>query len=1063
MAAQTNLNGFYLANVIHKMAPYFQLNSAEDVSRTIALQQVVGARNSVPSQNFQPPREIVTLVDLITNTSEGAYQVHNSPGGSAGLLTKITELITGTGANNANSLNSTQVINQSATGANNQAGTVSATQRLGELFQIYYAGTESEAGSPALAVIASPTIRSMLGNTINSTDTTQAWHKCSIFKINTPYVNPANKYTEAISVYMNGIPSIEIARAVPYIDIKFISGRDPTDASGRLNSMSIFKFLEGAVQVSNARAGGGNAVLQGLVAANTISGSIPGAHNSSGFLSETGMELFTTTQTMINANTNFENDGGSLRAVPVLDPFRPFLTFKSLNIDITSGGGFFAYKTGKLEFVLHDRSRLSEIADFIKPDLYGTTNIMIEFGWMHPDSPHVGNLYADLLNASRSREQYMIRNVSFTFDDVGQVNITLDVAMRGGSDLSSEVIATAEGTAANAIRQIRTLAETINRYRSAIQRTTGTQNATNQTTTEIRGVQILDAAADYQNNIRLSPEFLNNLRLFRTYLGQLNTAAAGTGNSSISTRSEAATALIGALDSLWGSSSSTSRSTSINQTSELTRSLAQEIQRKIQQILAGGDSTSDPMLPSSNFHVRDYDTASHRVGGDHGLGERSESRMAPATGEAPREGQRPATIPIIPINTGTRHVSLAKLLLHFVAIPLAETGKFDDVQLVFYPFNDSAGFAKDLNIGQFVVDVNFFMREYTRFRTETISRAASINLRDFMAFIANTIIDDVMAPVYGISSLYSIQLNRQTGVPTPVPTGNQANFQVGLETLLRGVTPNAEFKQPTVQCYVEALPARRSGDGQDNTPDNSKTVLRLHIMDRQASLYQTQGAILAANRNQALSSIGTPPDPVQGGEPGISRSREQYYSHILSRAVSDGIVGTISPTTKPANDHPLYVVNGGPKAIKDFVMKTMPYIIYGTQGSAIKSANLSSQQNPDLSTVNMLRSLNSSPLQANGEQPGGLPLSIIPCELSMTTLGCNLIEFTQQFFIDFQTGTSADNIYGVNAVTHKLEPGLFETDIKFVPLDAYGAYNSYVSRARDAADHLRALNGQPSR
>jgi hypothetical protein len=127
MAAQTNLNGFYLANVIHKMAPYFQLNSAEDVSRTIALQQVVGARNSVPSQNFQPPREIVTLVDLITNTSEGAYQVHNSPGGSAGLLTKITELITGTGANNANSLNSTQVINQSATGANNQAGTVSAT------------------------------------------------------------------------------------------------------------------------------------------------------------------------------------------------------------------------------------------------------------------------------------------------------------------------------------------------------------------------------------------------------------------------------------------------------------------------------------------------------------------------------------------------------------------------------------------------------------------------------------------------------------------------------------------------------------------------------------------------------------------------------------------------------------------------------------------------------------------------------------------------------------------------------------------------------------------------
>ena len=50
------------------------------------------------------------------------------------------------------------------------------------------------------------------------------------------------------------------------------------------------------------------------------------------------------------------------------------------------------------------------------------------------------------------------------------------------------------------------------------------------------------------------------------------------------------------------------------------------------------------------------------------------------------------------------HVSFAKLLLHFVAEPLANTLKFDEVQLIFYPINEYAMWARKLNVGQYPVN-----------------------------------------------------------------------------------------------------------------------------------------------------------------------------------------------------------------------------------------------------------------------------------------------------------------------------------------------------------------------
>lgn len=997
-----SLNSFYLARALNELAPYFQLNTQKDVAATIALQQLQGLGNRVPNDSLRPPEEAIKLIDLLINTTEGAYSVNSIPGDeNSSVLYNIN-----------NTLSSTNLTNSSVVGGN-------LGSRFKDMVKIHYDGTTY----PNLTDMAYSDMRLIVGGNISGNNEAIT-EKLSCFSINSPYVTPANKHTDLISVYLNGIPSIELARAIPFIDMKFISGREVVDSSGRLNSLSLFKYLEGVIETY------GNDVLQKMVMANTISGSINGSRNSSGLLSVAGMELFTAPQTLVNIEASRNN---SVRAVPVLDPFRPFMTFKNLNVDIKPTVGLFSYKTAKVEFVLHDRSRLSELADVLRPDLYSTSEVMLEYGWMHPDGPEKNNVYADILNFSRCREKYGIVNVSYTMDEAGQINIILNLAMKGGSDVGSETIATASERTSNILREVEGLARSITDLRDRVFRQRDGQGGTG-SSREIRGQQILDAASDFQNNIRLTPEIRENLRQFRTALASSRGSAGATG--------EAARALSTALAELYRSR--TSNNETPGRLQDLSFSIQDDIRAKILHLF-NSDNSTDPFLPNIQTSNRSGRLISAVRPRGQGVTTRVEGN---ATGAIAVNGN---------FTNRQRFVSLGKLLLNFIGVPLAATGKFDEVQLMFYPFNDSAGFANTLNISQFIVDTNYFYEQYVRFRTENVNRAANVNIKDFMNFVANTLIDDPLATVYGIDDLYERVRNRQTGEEQVQPRGNSVEAQTRLENRLRTQTPNGDFKMPQINCYIEALPLRRYSDGTPLEPNLDKTILRIHIFDKQLSTYQGQNAILQTARNNTLNSVASIPNVQNPGEPEILRGHQESIQGVINQALNEGLIEQAMTENGGGSEHAVYILRGGPKSIKDFVMKTMPYISYGTQNSGIKSAQLQSQQVPELATVNMLRNYRAGPLRANGEQPGGLPLSIIPSELGGVVIGCSLIDFAQQFFIDFQTGTTADNIYGVNGVSHKLEAGTFETDIKFVPLDAYGKYSSFLERINQASVMLDYL------
>jgi hypothetical protein len=214
--------------------------------------------------------------------------------------------------------------------------------------------------------------------------------------------------------------------------------------------------------------------------------------------------------------------------------------------------------------------------------------------------------------------------------------------------------------------------------------------------------------------------------------------------------------------------------------------------------------------------------------------------------------------------------------------------------------------------------------------------------------------------------------------------------------------------------------------------------------------YETQGSLLAAAREDEIRNISGVPF-VPGGDEGVLESHSEAAQTIISAATNANIIERIQNSD-------MYRISGGTSVLKEFLRRTMPYVIFGAQGTTIRQANLTSIQDPALSTVNMLRSQQTTQLDPNGEQPGGLPLQIIPCELSLSTFGCPLIDFAQQFFIDFQTGTSVDNIYGVVGITHRISPGEFSTEARLAPLDAYGTYRSLLERINNAALVLREQN-----
>lgn len=401
-----------------------------------------------------------------------------------------------------------------------------------------------------------------------------------------------------------------------------------------------------------------------------------------------------------------------------------------------------------------------------------------------------------------------------------------------------------------------------------------------------------------------------------------------------------------------------------------------------------------------------------------------------------------------PLVTGK--VSLANLLTSFMGEALAATGLYDDVQLIFYPFNSYAGMARYINIANFEIDLDFFTEKYTEYRLQNVSRSGNLTIRQFWTFLTSNIIDDHAAPSYGLrdnrGAIYrrvSERGERRSATTVTRPSDSDAATTINrLNNLLAGITPDGSFRMPQLNFILECLPGRVASESQSSQTINEKTILRVHIYDQQASSYEGLGSILTAQRNDALT-IGTNQESNTNPNSLTAETSRRYYQQILTRANQTGLV------TRTENG--TYEVVGGSNAIKQFLYQTTPYIIHGAKNSLVKQANLSSMTDQAANTMNMLRApQGGNNIEPNGEDIGGLPMQVLPVELNMETFGCPLLQFSSQYFIDFNTGTTADTLYAINGIEHKISPGEFTTNIKFIAQDGYGQYRNYITELNNA-------------
>ena len=538
----------------------------------------------------------------------------------------------------------------------------------------------------------------------------------SAIVVDSESINPSTRKSGGAALFLNHIPAMEMSRCIPHLDIT-ISTPHPriADSGGKqfINGISFTRFLLGNAEVAP---GSGteffaNAVDNRLRPAfiNTASEEAKkeakegSPADNAARASAMGMEAFTSPQTMVMGDEDYSS-GAPFRTAPVLDRFRPFLSIKGFKVTAKASFGLIQTKNGTLTLVLHDRSRLAEVSELIKVDMYGSTEILVEYGWNHPEPFNTNNPWGAFLDSLKLMEKYQIASASYSFDEVGQVTINLKIALKGEADI--ELIKVAEnefhvsGTAAlkevtDAVaafkKQFPDFPEQKFKTNPRKPRGAGTQRKSR----ELWNFRVADFS-DAKSFLSLSNK---QVRQMRTWIQ----SQSWKGNKQKKDRQE----LVDIFKKIFAKQGQNK-----SQLEQIKMSIGKAIARKISHIedarlvsldkeSAGEDYMKNVVskraltkakraykgnkIPPALASMKIHDPFYRRIGP---IG----SMQADPNSSFPNS---PKNV----LNT----TNFGTLFMNFVARPLAASGKYDEVQVIFYSFNQYASYMRDQPISAFPV------------------------------------------------------------------------------------------------------------------------------------------------------------------------------------------------------------------------------------------------------------------------------------------------------------------------------------------------------------------------
>ena len=810
-------------------------------------------------------------------------------------------------------------------------------------------------------------------------------------------LGPATRGAGATALFVNAIPSIEMSRCVPHIKVTFVSAV-PYGIGQKTRQLSILRFLgmnsdKGTYDKTSMR----GAIPEKIAPPPTTldseaAAAAPGDEllEISTQISAAGMELFTSPQTMVNANINNEEGAFSGGAGGILDPFLPLMTLEKLNIRIAGvGQALHCNKTGNISFVLHDRSRMADIAPLLAVDLFSMTHLVVEWGWNHPDGFNATeNAYGALLHSMKSISAFNIVASNWTIGNDGQVRVDMSLASRGASELKSFPIATGRLMPVTPFKNmlVSYLAKKLESVNADANGDGSTDDTEKNRLAEIR------ASVNLSMNNASSPSTVIKRDKFLKFLSVLNPPK----DTEIKP-----TDLTDLLKEILGDAEAGTPGT----ISSSNDSLTAEISAKTSAMLL----SLDPFFPTT---INENIAEKIKTGGE------------------------------------KNYISLGKVLMTFIGAPLAGCGRFDEVQMMFYRFNNQAGAARDYeSIANFLISKNDLSLQMKEFQINN----PSMSIQGFANHI-NTKILSVPSDVnYGLTALANAlsEAQQKTAEANKAGTSTvkqdlqqeieELNSQVEerLKTIYQDGAPvDPKFQVPKISMLLEALPAFVPTDDPSTRPafeiDASKIILRVHIFDQNASphtnemflvncMNDSDMAIQMKTSSDSAAAESAPSDPT-GVRPSGANSGTTATAKEESRI----------QTVESKGDYEVYTSNISSSEMKRIIKNTVPSLTYGMGWSALTNFSMRSTTGGSVGTAMLINAVKSSAKGA-GESPSETSnmedVTVIPANASMSLLGCPLFEYGQQFFIDLGTGTTADNMYRVTGVEHSLSQGEFTTNV----------------------------------
>lgn len=889
--------------------------------------------------------------------------------------------------------------------------------------------------------------------------------------ISNPNIRVGTQNNLELSTFFNGITTLEMNKSYPYLNATFVLPSLNSQTLKQQKQKGNDRLYSFSATTSTM-----NSFLFGNLDKNKktqIYDDLAGNKRPDGLV-ETNMSLFTSPQTLVNLNEEVghsQNHPSSKRRTTPHDPTQPLATIKSFSINASATKGLMSYKSGRLNLVLHDRTRMNDIAPFVKPDLLGAfgAEIVLEYGWSNPDEDNPKNPLGYFIGNSKVTEKYMIVNSSLTIDNTGLVNIDLSIAMKGPYEFKNQQISTRVKNRVEQ-NQFESAIADLNYYRSLI---------FFDDINYFESFQLNNNSFNsmFRETTRINPEQNDKLRKFTAIHQQLYFTI-NNNFSNFLTISSVAEGISLSFDT---------KKLKLKLLQAFCNLLVNEKESVIEKKTKNSKSNgTDAVFIIKNKHATPESTTEaiknifktiNRINilinnlsrDDIKEGENESKIIESIMGSANYIDHFYPTSKKLYPDHPQNYLSLGAVINTIVQLYVANpsgklTSRFDEIQTIFYTANENSAAMSNESIASFLID----RKMLSDFLKDIFSKKTVITPESLISQIINKFVQVGDNITLGLSDLY-VSRNRdyKKAVEYKNKFINSSNTLSAEKTAkLRSIyglssdvkDKDVKFVMPMIHMNFDCLTT-----GGITNRNIQRSILRISIYDRSNSPFSASSEILQKiyqgklnenfgtfikqrkdhknNKRSDREIIRKSLEYFNQGQINeldsiavIEKEETEEKNRLLQKKIIVRENGKYTLNTDMIADRKNYIGN-----IKDIFKEMHPSLTFGTQNSVMISANVSTINENKLSTIFMTRSDRNDQSLINSRINKNLPLVVMPSQASIEIFGCPWVNFGQSIFLDFETGTTIDNRYVITGITHNLTPGKFTTQLTLSYGDNFGS------------------------